>query len=163
LEIYESELLKLDNQVRFILGVVEGEIVVCKRRKAELVNELREKGFKPIPRNAKSADPAVVGVNDDSEGTEIEEQGDSAESNASVSGQLNDYDYLLLMAIGSLTIEKVEELHGNRDKVLMQIEELKKETEQSLWWKDLDALEKALEVCNEYTIFGEPGYCSLIF
>lgn len=140
LEIYQSELVKLDNQVRFILGVVEGEIVVCKRKKAELVNELREKGFTPIPKN-KPVDSAV-GANEENEGSEDTEQ---QEENLEIHTHLSDYDYLLSMAIGSLTIEKVKELCANRDRLLMQIEDLKKQTEKSLWLKDLDALLKALD------------------
>ncbi|CAO2827394.1 unnamed protein product [Amaranthus hypochondriacus] len=49
LKIYDDEKLKLDNQVRCILAVLEDEIVVKKNNKVDLVNELREKGFVPIP------------------------------------------------------------------------------------------------------------------
>ncbi|XP_074308414.1 DNA topoisomerase 2 [Silene latifolia] len=141
LEIYQAELVRLDNQVRFILGVVEGEIIVCKRKKAELVAELRERGFTPI-RRVKPVEP-VVGATEDEVAESSEELGDSAETGTEES--LSDYDYLLSMAISSLTIEKVKELCANKDKVLNQIEDLKKQSEKSLWWKDLDGLEKALD------------------
>ncbi|KAH9611986.1 hypothetical protein KSS87_007148 [Heliosperma pusillum] len=141
LEIYQAELLRLDNQVRFILGVVEGEIIVCKRKKAELVAELRERGFTPI-RRVKPVEP-VVGATEDEVAESSEELGDGAETATEES--LSDYDYLLSMSISSLTIEKVKELCANKDKVLNQIEDLKKQSEKSLWWKDLEALEKALD------------------
>ncbi|XP_010695093.2 DNA topoisomerase 2 isoform X1 [Beta vulgaris subsp. vulgaris] len=144
LEIYRAEMVKLDNQVRFILGVVEGDIVVCKRKKAEIVNELREKGFNPMPKQ-KPVEAAVVGAEDDEETESTEGQQDTPENPASTAPQLSDYDYLLSMSIGSLTIEKVKELCANRDKVLEQIEQLKKETERSLWWRDLDVLQKELD------------------
>lgn len=138
MEIYKAELVKLDNQVRFILGVVEGEIVVCKRKKAELVNELRERGFIPIHKKKPVESP------EDSEETENTE--DHAENLASTETHLSDFDYLLSMTIGNLTHEKVKDLCANKDRVIKQIEQLTNETERSLWLKDLDALEKALDV-----------------
>ncbi|XP_074308418.1 DNA topoisomerase 2-like isoform X2 [Silene latifolia] len=141
LEIYQAELVRLDNQVRFILGVVEGEIIVCMRKKAELVAELRERGFTPI-RRVKPVEPVVGAIEDEvAEGSK--ELGYSAETATEES--LSDYDYLLFMAISSIYIEKVKELCANKDKVLNQIEDLKKQSEKSLWWKDLDELEKALD------------------
>ncbi|KAK9683011.1 hypothetical protein RND81_10G112500 [Saponaria officinalis] len=141
LEIYQAELLRLDNQVRFILGVVEGEIIVCKRKKAELVAELRERGFTPISK-AKPVEPVVGATEDDvAEGSEEI----SANAESAIGAALSDFDYLLSMAISNLTIEKVKELCDNKDKVLSQIEELKKQSEKSLWWKDLDELQKALD------------------
>ena len=58
----EFELLKVDNKVRFILGVVKGEIVVSNRKRADLLSELQRKGFTPFPKKAKSSDPPVVGA-----------------------------------------------------------------------------------------------------
>ncbi|XP_021736177.1 DNA topoisomerase 2-like [Chenopodium quinoa] len=141
LETYHAELVKISNQVRFILAVVEDDIVVCKRKKAELVNELRQKGFDPIPKK-KSVESAVVGATDNNDETEDQEV--SAENTTSTADHLSDYDYLLSMTIGNLTYEKVQELCDNKEKVKEKIELLNKETERSLWSRDLDALEKAL-------------------
>ncbi|KAL9226457.1 hypothetical protein vseg_002268 [Gypsophila vaccaria] len=141
LEIYQAELEKLDNQVRFILGVVEGEIIVCKRKKAELVAELRKRGFTPMA-EVKSVE-SVVGEPEDEVAAEgSEEIRDTAES---ATGALTDFNYLLSMAISSLTIEKVKELCDKKDKLFSQMEELRNQSEKSLWWKDLDDLEKALD------------------
>lgn len=58
----QYELLKVDNKVRFILGVVKGEIIVNNRKRAALLAELQTKGFTPFPKKAKSSDPPVVGA-----------------------------------------------------------------------------------------------------
>ncbi|GAB4828068.1 DNA topoisomerase 2 [Ancistrocladus abbreviatus] len=142
LENLEKELLKLENKVRFILGVVNGEIVVSNRKKAELVNELRVKGFTPFPKKGKTADSAVVGADDD-ESDEISEE--TSEATNTSKAHDSDYDYLLSMAIGTLTYEKVQELCAEKDKVTQQLEELRALTPNSLWLKDLDALETALD------------------
>nr|CAD1831013.1 unnamed protein product [Ananas comosus var. bracteatus] len=57
----EMDLLKLDNKVRFILGVVRGEIIVNNRKRAELFIELHQTGFTPFPKKSKGIDVAIVG------------------------------------------------------------------------------------------------------
>lgn len=66
------------------------------RKKAEIVDELRQKKFRPFPKVAKAK---AAGE------TEDVEENDEAEEAAS--GTSTDYDYLLGMAIWSLTKEKV--------------------------------------------------------
>lgn len=132
----------MDNQVRFILAVVEDEIVVRKKNKGDLVNELREKGFLPIPKNK------VFEHREDNDETESPEEHEDGSGNFVRASDLkSDFDYLLHLAIDCLTNDKVDELIANRAKVVEKIELLKRESERSLWAKDLDALEKALEVC----------------
>ncbi|KAJ6750862.1 hypothetical protein OIU85_001405 [Salix viminalis] len=67
LENLEFELLKLENKVRFILGVVRGEITVNNRKRADLFLELHQKGFTPIPKKSKAV---VAGATDDKEEAE---------------------------------------------------------------------------------------------
>ena len=50
------------------------------------------------------------------------------------------------MAIGSLTIEKVQELCAERDKLNKEVDDLRKETPKCFWRKDLDAFEGQLDV-----------------
>jgi len=50
-------LLILDNKPSFILGVVNGEMIVSNKKKADLMIELQQKGFTPMPRKGKSAEP----------------------------------------------------------------------------------------------------------
>ncbi|CAA7041898.1 unnamed protein product [Microthlaspi erraticum] len=144
LENLEEELLKLDNKLKFILGVVSGEIKVNNRKKADLVQELRQRGFTPFPKKAKPVEAAVAGAIDATE-EESEESSEAPPATSSMFVSGSDYDYLLAMAISSLTLEKVEELSAQRDKMKEEVEELKKTTRESLWLKDLDSLEKELD------------------
>ena len=86
----EMELLKLENKVRFILGVVKGEIIVSNRKRAELFLELRDKGFTPFPKKMKNADATVAGVTDDAEETE-----ENSEIIGTKGVRASDYEYLL--------------------------------------------------------------------
>ncbi|KAG4927304.1 hypothetical protein JHK85_053790 [Glycine max] len=63
----ERFLLILDNKPRFILGVVNGEMIVSNKKKADLMIELQQKGLTPMPRKGKSAEPRVAGANEDQE------------------------------------------------------------------------------------------------
>ena len=63
----ERFLLILDNKPRFILGVVNGEMIVSNKKKADLMIELQQKGLTPMPRKGKSAEPRVAGENEDQE------------------------------------------------------------------------------------------------
>lgn len=145
LENLELELLKLENKVRFILGVVNGEIVVNNRKRTDLLLELRQKGFTPFPKNSKSIEAVIAGATDETE--------ESEENPEVVNGvQSIDYDYLLSMAIGTLTLEKVQGLLADRDKLNEEVDDLRKATPESLWVKDLDALDTQLDVWTKITI-----------
>lgn len=138
----EMELLKLENKVRFILAVVNGEIIASNRRRADLFLELQQKGFTPFPKKTKAQEPEVAGAIEDTE--ETEENSESASGNGA---RISDYEYLISMAIGTLTIERVQALCADRDKVNNEVAELRNSTPRSLWLKDLDALEMELGVC----------------
>ncbi|KAG2241613.1 hypothetical protein Bca52824_090186 [Brassica carinata] len=144
LENLELELLKLENKVKFILGVVSGEIIVNNRKKSDLVQELRRRGFTPFPKKTKPVEAAVAGAVDSTE-EESEESSDAPASSSSTFISGSDYDYLLSLAIATLTLEKVQELCGERDKMQQQVEDLKKATPRSLWLRDLESLDAELD------------------
>ena len=80
--------------------IISKDLVVSNRKKVDIVEELRQKKFRPFPKVAKAK---VAGE------TEDVEENDEAEEAAS--GTSTDYDYLLGMAIWSLTKEKVRRPH----------------------------------------------------
>ncbi|XP_044396165.1 DNA topoisomerase 2-like [Triticum aestivum] len=121
LENIGKELLKPKNQVRFILAVISGDIVVSNRKRSELFLELKHKGYEPLPKRKNTA-------------KEVDEE--------------NDYEYLLAMPIGTLTLEKVQELVARQKKLEDELESLGKATPEILWLRDLAALEKELDVLD---------------
>lgn len=139
----ELELLKLENKVKFILGVLSGEIIVNNRKKADIVEDLRQRGFTPLPKKAQPVEAAIAGAVDAAEESE-ESSVAPAPSTTYIPG--SDYDYLLAMAIATLTLEKVQELCADRDKMIKTVEDLKKTTPRSLWLRDLESLDKELDV-----------------
>ncbi|CAL0334291.1 unnamed protein product [Lupinus luteus] len=146
LDTLQRLLLTLDNKARFILGVVSGEIIVSNRRKADLLLELKQKGFTPMPKNAKSSEPQVAGA-DDGNSEELENDNSREQESGSDAAKIGDYEYLLSMSIGTLTMESVQKLLAEKDEKWKQLEILKATSLQSMWLKDLDELEKKL---NEF-------------
>lgn len=62
----------MTNQARFIQMIIKGELVVSRKKKADLVAELKRKGFKPFPKVADATkegelEPVVEAEDDDTE------------------------------------------------------------------------------------------------
>ncbi|KAG9675329.1 type II DNA topoisomerase, partial [Aureobasidium melanogenum] len=125
----QKELDKLSNQSRFVQMIIDGKLVVSKKKKSVLVAELHKLNFKPIP---KLADAKKQG-----EFEEVVEEEDDAEDAAP---GLNDFDYLLGMAIWSLTQERVEKLLKQIGDKEVEVDALIKLAPKDLWTKDLDEL-----------------------
>ena len=79
--------------------IVDEELAVSKRRKADIVRELRKLHFRPFPKVSKAK---AAGETEDV----VEEEEEESEEGGAA-GNVTDYDYLLGMAIWSLTQEKV--------------------------------------------------------
>uniref|UniRef100_A0ACD5YS87 Uncharacterized protein n=1 Tax=Avena sativa TaxID=4498 RepID=A0ACD5YS87_AVESA len=141
LENMGKELRKINNKVRFIEDVVSGRIIVNNRKRAELFLELKDKGYEGFPKKKVAAEPVAVGATEDEENDE-----NPIEAAAGVNASA--YEYLLAMAIGTLTLEKALELKAQQKNMEDEVERLKGTTPKDLWLKDLDALEKELDVLD---------------
>lgn len=95
--VLQLEFERLTNQARFISMIVSKELVVSSRKKADVIADLRKKDFRPFPKISKAK---AAG-----ETEEVVDEGEEEEEDDS-NGQ-HDYDYLLNMAISSLTKERV--------------------------------------------------------
>ncbi|KAI4845057.1 type II DNA topoisomerase [Aureobasidium sp. EXF-8845] len=125
----QRELDKLSNQSRFVQMIIDGKLVVSKKKKSALVAELHKLNFKPIP---KLADAKKQGELEDV--VEEDEDGEDAAPGA------NDFDYLLGMAIWSLTQERVEKLLKQIGDKEAEVDALIKLSPKNLWTQDLDEL-----------------------
>ncbi|EKM83675.1 hypothetical protein AGABI1DRAFT_117173 [Agaricus bisporus var. burnettii JB137-S8] len=120
----QDSLDKLNNQARFVKMIVDKKLVVSGRRKADIVADLRKLDFKPIPKISKA------------KSTQQEENDEDEEQEEA--GADSDFDYMLGMAIWSLTKEKIDRLlqqAGDKEAELLILLE---KTPIDLWNKDLD-------------------------
>lgn len=125
----QKELDKLSNQSRFVKMIIDGKLVVSRKKKAVLVQELRKLNFKPIPK--------VIEAKKQGEFEEAMEDNEADEEPELGAG---DYDYLLGMAIWSLTQERVEKLLKQIGEKEVEIDVLIKKSPKDLWVADLDEL-----------------------
>ena len=85
----QRELERLGNQARFVKMIIDGSLVVSKKKKAVLVAELRKLKFRPFPK--------VTEARKEGETAEIVENAEEEDDNddAELKAAASDYDYLL--------------------------------------------------------------------
>ncbi|KAH8730915.1 DNA topoisomerase [Phaeosphaeriaceae sp. PMI808] len=138
LSVMEKELSKMTNQARFIQMIIDGKLVVSKKKKAALVAELTKLNFTPFPK-----------VEDAQKAGEEEEAMEDDESDTDVEVNANDFDYLLGMAIWSLTQERVEKLLQQIGLKEEEVDALIKLSPKDIWNVDLDAFVEEWNTQND--------------
>ncbi|PHH86261.1 hypothetical protein CDD83_10488 [Cordyceps sp. RAO-2017] len=128
LGIYHADYRKLKNQARFIQEIIDGVMVVSKKKKPILINELRERKYEAFPR----IKDAKKKTDEDENNAEEEDDDDPGDGGA------RDYDYLLAMPIWSLTVERLEKLKAAILRKKAEHDELLAKSEKDLWCADLD-------------------------
>jgi DNA topoisomerase-2 len=111
LETLNADWQKLENKVRFITEIIEGTLVVSNRKKADLLSELKKRGYATFVKGKMGEE--------DEEGT-------------------GGYDYLFSMSIWNLTMDKVEALVRDKEAKQVELEALSKQSAKDLWRTDLD-------------------------
>lgn len=124
----QRELRRLTNQARFIQMIIDGKLVISKKKKAVLISELQKLGFDGFPK-AKDA-----GKSGELEPVVDEEEEDPEEESVDASS----YDYLLGMALWSLTQERVTKLLRQIGDKEEEVDVLMKKSKEDLWKADLD-------------------------
>ncbi|OAQ94789.1 DNA topoisomerase 2 [Purpureocillium lilacinum] len=133
LSVYHAEWRKLQNQARFIKEIIDGDLIVGKKKKDVLVRELRQRKYEAFPRGKDLKKKATDGEDDASGGEDNgDEDDDMADSGA------RDYDYLLSMPIWSLTAERLDKLNDAIARKKGEHDDLLAKSEKDLWCSDLD-------------------------
>ncbi|KAK2461741.1 hypothetical protein APHAL10511_006204 [Amanita phalloides] len=127
----QNVLDKFNNQARFVQMIVDKELVVSNRKKADIVAELRKLKFRPFPK------VVTAKANDNEDNVDEEEEEDL--------GTDGDYDYLLGMAIWSLTKEKIEKLRQQAKDKESELLKLLEKGPKDMWNEDLDQFLEAWE------------------
>ncbi|EIN13330.1 type II DNA topoisomerase [Punctularia strigosozonata HHB-11173 SS5] len=135
---------KLSNQARFVQMIVDRELSVSNRKKADIVAELRKREFRPFPKVAKAK---AAGEN--AEVVEDADELEEVEREAQATGAGSDYDYLLGMPIYALTKEKIEKLRQQMGDKEAELLTLLERTPIEIWNEDLDKFLEELSRNNE--------------
>ena len=86
-----KELDKWSNQKRFIQMIIDRALIVSKKKKAVLVQELRDKSFTPFPKPKNALKEKEIDTMADKE--QEQEEAENEDTGAA------DYDYLLSVSI----------------------------------------------------------------
>lgn len=105
---------KLEMKVKFIEEIASGQLKIQNKKKAALVEELRERGYKSFT-----------------------EESEEREEEQSPTGGSGDFDYLLNMQISTLTLERATALRKSRDEKECALQDLLSRTPKDLWQADL--------------------------
>jgi DNA topoisomerase-2 len=85
LGVYHADYRKLKNQARFIQEIIDNDLIVGKKKKVILVQELRDRKYEGFPPNK----------NAEKKNTEDELDASENDEDETVDGDARDYDYLL--------------------------------------------------------------------
>ncbi|KAM0859295.1 hypothetical protein ACQ4PT_047294 [Festuca glaucescens] len=94
----EKQLTLLNNRVRFLSSVINGDIQIINMKRKDLLHEFTERGFDPLPKDGR---PVPIGATGGRGDEENEENPDVV---------IIDYDYLTSMSVSSLTEEYLDHL-----------------------------------------------------
>lgn len=133
LSVLESEHRKLSNQARFIKEIMDNKLVVNRKKKQVVVDELRDRKYDPFPKGSETKK-----AKDDED--EIEAEG-ADEVETETDGDARDFDYLLSMPIWSFTQERLDRLKDQLAKKQGEYDELEARSEKDLWCTDLEEFE----------------------
>jgi len=142
----------LSAKARFVKMVIEGQIVIRRRKITDLAQELRKKGFKAISELKGEATAEEKGDGEEEEDKEDEDDVDEEEEGGAASSAaaatrtaVRDFEYLVGMPISTLTAEKVAELMRQHELKAAELDVLKKTKPENMWLEDLAHLEKLLD------------------
>eukprot|EP01022_Parablepharisma_sp_SALTPOND_P023410 TRINITY_DN493_c0_g1_i1.p1 TRINITY_DN493_c0_g1~~TRINITY_DN493_c0_g1_i1.p1 ORF type:complete len:1278 (-),score=243.32 TRINITY_DN493_c0_g1_i1:3837-7670(-) len=142
----------IDNKVRFILGVINEEVVVKRQKRKVLVKALYEMKFTPYSQFSKDDSEEEKRLEKlllvaPAEGTEENtlEKAEAENEEKGLPVPAKEYDYLLSLPLWSLTYEKVEELLAKKREKEAEIVALEKMSAIDIWTNDLNDFIKVLD------------------
>jgi DNA topoisomerase II len=131
----------LENKVRFIMAVINKELSVSNRKRAELLSELVAKKYDAFPKKkvkkVKTEEGEVVKAEEAEEPAEGDDQEDDKDERS------RNYDYLLSMAIWSLTMERVNKMKQQLAEKKQELEALLETKPTDMWLRDLDNFDQS--------------------
>ena len=159
ISVIKKDVAILSNKARFIKMIIDDELVIKKKMRNAIVNELFELKFDTqsaldkIRIKSKSEQENEIELinqnlqNENEEEKKDESDSEKKEKQGKVKAKVpwKEYDYLLSLNFWNITYEKVEELLKQKEMKEKELEELKMTPIESLWIKDLDSFLEELD------------------
>ncbi len=154
ISVLKKEVATLSNKARFIKMVIEDELIIKKKKRVILVNELYDLKFdtQTMLNNKKMKTKEEINAeielqnnndnNGDSQNNNNDEEGEEVKDGnkkVKLKVPIKEYDYLLNMNLWSLTYEKIEELLKQKEQKEKELSILEKTEVETLWDNDLNS------------------------
>ncbi|CAK9047877.1 DNA topoisomerase 2-alpha (DNA topoisomerase II [Durusdinium trenchii] len=134
----------LSAKARFVKMVIEGRIIIRKRKIVDLAQDLRKNGFKPL-KELKGESSENPDEDEGAEDSNDEESAEEGETQDATRKAVKDFEYLVGMPISTLTAEKVAKLMQEHERKAQELKTLTRKKPSDLWLEDLKVLETALD------------------
>ncbi|GMM30774.1 DNA topoisomerase 2 [Martiniozyma asiatica (nom. inval.)] len=140
---YSNQLSKISSQARFVKMIIDKELVVSNKKKNDLIEELRKLEFPAFDKNSKTVNLSSYSIkNEDSSDNEDDAAADTQNEDTGLVVRHNTnisqyFEYLLGMAIWSLTRERYEKLLKQKEEKEELLNILLSKTPKMLWDEDL--------------------------
>ena len=162
ISVLKKEVSTLSNKARFIKMVIEDELIIKKKKRVILVNELYDLKFdtqtmlnkiKMKTKEEINAEIELQSNNNENNGDaqnnnaeeEAEEEQEGGNKKVKLKVPIKEYDYLLNMNLWSLTYEKIEELLKQKEQKEKELSILEETTIETLWTNDLNNFVEELD------------------
>ncbi|KAI9219108.1 DNA topoisomerase [Blastocladiella britannica] len=136
----------LENKMRFVREVIDRSLVIERKRKADLVAELRRRGYmvyRESGKDGESNEEAGAGAAEESAA------GGGGGDEATTTLSITDYDYLLRLPLYSLTEERIAELAAQLANERSMLDRVLSQTPADMWDEDLDEFEAEYDALLE--------------
>jgi len=163
LKILKNHVDILKYKIKFIQEVINEKIIIGKKKKTVLIEELENNGY-PMLSTIVNNDDDVVNDNDidDDDNDDNNDSDDDDNKNANKNGS---YNYLLDMKLWMLTYEKLEELKKQMENEENEYERYNKLTIENIWESEIDEfiecykiwLKEELSISDDINVKGKKG------
>ena len=159
ISVLKKEVATLSNKARFIKMVIEDELIIRKKKRAVIVNELYDLKFdtqtmlnEKKQKTKEEMNRELELQNNNVDNSIIQNEGNNSEEESGNKNKdgikpkvpIKEYDYLLNMNLWSLTHEKIEELLKQKELKEKELSILEQTEIETLWDNDLDNFEEEL-------------------
>lgn len=147
----ERDIEVLTNKMRFIQEVNDDKVVISKRKKADIVDQLKRRNFTPqskLPAIKSAIENSLIALleKQNQEAEHDEQAGDNPQERrqsapvmeSSVDLGIKEYNYLLSMQILNLGEDQIEKMAQEIKDKEKDLQMLKRTTEKEMWIRDLD-------------------------
>lgn len=136
-EKYKYDLEVVDSRIRFLMQIMNDELVIYKKKREIVYKLLEQNGYKLFDRITYDSNAESIENLESTESTESTKKVDNVELSNDLAKYRKGYKYLLDLKFESATEEELEKLKNNQQERQMMYDKILKDTCYDLWNYDI--------------------------